>query len=711
MAAKALLPLLGGSAGVWTVSLVFYQTVLLGGYAFAHWLVRRFSLRTTAALHTAVVCAATAFLPWHGPGTSGLDRLPPSLWVLGALASSIGVPFFALAATGPLLQRWFVAGRGSRDPYRLYALSNAGSLGALLAYPWAIERYLPLAPATGIAAAGGVGISQQSIWSFGFIAFAALVAACAAITLRAFPGGASAPPAVARSRSGNRTSEAPEAVRSRAAWLGLSAVPAAVMLGTTQAIATDVASIPLLWVIPLALYLASFVVAFALPGRALLRTAAVAVTVLVPAIVAAQWTSVRPDPHITVPLYLATLFAVGVLCHARLAAQRPPSTDLTLFYLFVAAGGAVGGLLCGLVAPLVFRSIAEFPLALVAACLALPPWHPSSRSDGKRPMRTLRGFGTFWPALFGAIVAALFLAAAKASPLAGHDLFAVRTFYGVLRVKDEPGLPFVRQTGPQAGKEVRLPMHELYHGTTLHGVQMSRPGQPHLPTTYYHPSGPIGRLFASLRASAERSALLTEVGIVGLGVGSLAAYAKPGERFTFFEMDPAVVRIARDPTLFTFLSDCAGTTDVVVGDGRVSLTSQPDERFGLLVVDAFSSDTVPVHLLTREFVALALRKIRTGGLVAFLLSTTFFDLSPVVAEAVASLGTEGLYWHDRELSTVEIVTAKLPSTWIVAARTPADLDVVAKSGPWASLSSQRRATGGPWLWTDLYSSPLAALHR
>jgi hypothetical protein len=742
MAAKALLPVLGGTAGVWTVSLVFYQAALLAGYAYAHVAARFLSVRHTAILHAGVIAVAALLLPWRGPAVAGPGNLPPSLWVLGALASSVGAPFFVLAATGPLLQRWMTAASAARDPYPLYAISNTSSLAALIAYPWLVERYLPLAALPG-SPEQGHALTQHGLWSGAFLVFAALVLTCAAVAARS---------PHARSQPSDATSVS---WRQRAAWAGLSAIPAAAMMGTTQVLTTDVASVPLVWVLPLGIYLVSFVVAFAAPGRVPMRLASGAVAVLVLAVLASQWIALRPDPRLAIPLYLAALFAVGVLCHGRLAEQRPPAREATELYLFVAAGGAAGSLACGLLAPLVFRSVAEYPLALILACLARPAqgWRPRlasakgkvferhgwaidlvlvmgltlvvkvlhatmDSSAGEPSNHSLLAEAlaactacavlAIRPVAFAAGVALLFATAAQRNPLVGHDLLTVRNFFGVLRVKDAPGPVFMPRAGPNAGHEVRLPMHELYHGTTLHGIQVMRSSQMRLPTTYYYPSGPIGRLVAGLRAGPDAAAL-AQVGIIGLGVGSLAAYAEPGEHFTFFEIDPAVVQIARDPALFSYLRDCEGTADVMVSDGRIALAGEPDGRFGLLVIDAFSSDAVPVHLLTREALALALRKLRPGGLVTFHLSSGFFDLSPVVAEAAASLDKEGLYWDDVELSPVEAVTAKQPSRWAVVASDPAALAPLQGTGPWVPLASQRRKRGGPWLWTDRYSSPLAAL--
>jgi SAM-dependent methyltransferase len=518
---------------------------------------------------------------------------------------------------------------------------------------------------------------------------------CAVIAVRT-------PPMETTSVSG--ASETSPSWRQRAVWIAFAFVPAAAVLGTTQALTTDVASVPLLWVLPLAIYLVTFVLAFAGKTRVPTRAAFGVVAVLVLGVAASQWNTQRPDPRVALPLYLATLFAIGLLGHGRLAEQRPPVRDLTDFYLSIAAGGALGSVFCGLVAPLIFSSVAEYPLVLVLGCLLGIRLGP--RQAGRRG----RVVDLMLPLASAGLLAVALVAAGATNPVAGDDRLTVRTFFGVLRVKDKPGPPFSPKAGPNAGQEVRLPMHELFHGTTLHGVQVTRPSQARLPTSYYHPSGPIGRVFAALRAGPE-SGLLSDVGVVGLGVGSLAAYAAAGERFTFFEIDPAVVRIARDPELFSYLRDCAGRAEVVVEDGRIALAREPDGRFGLLVIDAFSSDAVPVHLLTREALALVLDKLRPGGLAAFHVSSSFFDLAPVLAEAAADLGKEGLYWFDTEISPVEVVTAKEASRWVIVAREPAALALLAGSGSWMPLASVRRTEGGPWLWTDRYSSPLAALRR
>jgi hypothetical protein len=765
MAAKALLPWLGGSAAVWMVSLVFFQTALLGGYLYAHLLASRLGPRRRIVAHAVVMATAALLVWWRGTVPAGPVHGPPSLWILGALTSSVGLPFLVLAASGPLLQSWLADLRDGRDPYRLYAVGNASSLVALLAYPLLVERTLPLAAFAGSAQAGQ-GLTQNGLWAGAFTLFVALVLACGIRAARRAPGAGPAIPAPHASRASARQRSSPGRRRSPAKgsevrapasspvaplsrwtrWAFLGFVPAAAMLGTTQALTTDVAAVPLLWVAPLAVYLLTFVVAFARPVQLPLRSVGWATAALVIAVAATQWLSLRPPLQLALPLYLTTLLAVGLLCHGRLARDRPPARDLTGYYLAIASGGALGSMFCGLLAPVLFRSIAEYPIALVLACLcrADAPAAPANRSrrlivdlllalglaalvaalhaalaprQSASPLSLqievavacLACAALAWrPRAFAAGAAVLFVMVARTGPQTGFDILVTRTFFGVLRVKDAPGLPFSTEDGPDA-RPRQLPMHELYSGTTLHGTQLRTGDQlQRLPTTYYHPMGPLGRAIAGLRARPGRPRL-AEVGVVGLGVGSLAAYAQPGERFTFFEVDAEVARIARDPALFSFLQDSQGINDVVLADGRIGLAAQPDARYDLIVMDAFSSDAVPVHLLTREALGILLSKLRPGGLVAYHLSSRYFDLGPVMAAGAAALGAPGLYWYDETPRPAGLAVGQAASCWVLVARDAADLEPVRPTGPWTPLSSQGRIPGTRWLWTDRYSSPLTAL--
>jgi SAM-dependent methyltransferase len=738
MVAKAMLPWLGGTAAVWTVSLVFFQSTLLAGYLYAHLLARR-PLRQMVIGHGAVMAVALLLLLWRGTTPHGPVRGPPALWILLTLTASVGLPFLVLSATGPLLQRWLAALPAGRDPYRLYSVSNASSLVALLAYPFIVERTLPLA---GFAGDATRGLTQNGLWAGLFAAFVGLVVFCGVRVLRAEPA-----PAPARQRRSAEPAPTRTTLLVWARWLALAFVPSAAMLGTTQALTTDVASVPLLWVIPLAVYLLSFVVAFRRPDRLPIRIISWATAALVLGVAAMQWLASRPPVPLALALYMLMLFAVGLLCHGRLAQERPAPAALTGFYLAIAAGGALGSVFCGLIAPVVFRSVAELPIALALACLwRLPdPFGPTRRwlagllDAGlvvALAILVVLVHAVFLPttsqfarsahaevaivclacaalavrrrAFAGGVALVLVLSAAL-GPMSGFDMVVRRSFFGVLRVKNAPGLPFSTDEGPNA-RQMQFPMHELYHGTTMHGIQLWTGDQAQLmPTAYFHPNGPLGRLVAALRGRPGRPQL-GEVAVVGLGTGAVAAYALPGERFTFFEIDPEVVRIARDPGLFTYLKNSGPMTEVILADGRIGLAATADGRFDLVVMDAFSSDAVPVHLLTREAMELYLRKLRPGGLLAYHVSSTFFDLAPVLAEAAAVLGKEGLYWYDQDMAPAALAVGKLPSCWVVVAREVLDLGTVHRTGPWTPLS-QRRTSDGPGLWTDRYSSPLAALKR
>jgi hypothetical protein len=722
MVAKALLPWLGGSAAVWTVSLVFFQSALLAGYLYAH-LVSRWPARRAVAVHVGLAALSALVLLARGTVPHGPVSESPPLWILGTLIATIGLPFVVLSATGVLLQRWLAQMEGGRDPYRLYAASNASSLAALLAYPLIVERALPLA---GFAGTSSRGVTQNGLWAGGFVVLVVLLGVCGARVRGAAPV------------AGKRTSIT---WAQRGRWMFWSFVPAAAMLAITQALTTDVAAVPLLWVLPLSVYLITFVVAFGRPERVPVRVLSWTTPALVLGVAATQWLTSRPPVGLALVLYLLALFSVALLCHGRLARDRPPASALTSFYLAVATGGALGSVFCGLLAPVLFDTVAELPIALALACLCRLDEPLGPRSRGRAALLDVGLVVAFAVAVvlvhaavgprapsvafevaavslacsslavrrraFAAAVALVFVLATSIGPMSGYDVLVTRSFFGVLRVKNSPGIPFMTEEGPNA-QRMQFPMHELYHGTTMHGVQLRTGEQSdRLPTAYYHPAGPIGRVFDGLRARPGHPQL-DDVAVVGLGVGVLAAYGGPGERFTFFEIDREVERIARDPNLFSYLQLSQARAMVMIDDGRLGLAAQADGRFDLIVMDAFSSDAVPVHLLTEEALATVLAKLGPDGLAAFHLSSTFFDLAPVVAEAAAALGKEGLYWYDQDLSPAALAVGKLPSCWVVIAREPSALAAVRPTGPWTPLAQHRRAGA---LWTDRRSSPLAALKR
>jgi SAM-dependent methyltransferase len=706
MFARMVLPLLGGSPAVWNTAMVFFQFVLLAGYAYAHASLRWLGLRRQPLVHLPLMFLPFAVLPvavgtgWVPPAGGN-----PVGWLLALLAAAIGLPFLVVSTSSAVLQGWFAATGHpwSRDPYFLYAASNSGSLVALLAYPALLEPRLTLA-------------RQSTLWSWGYGLLVVLTAACAWQLRR--PAGKSKPATAAprlRSQISNLKSDpaSPPDRRQRLRWVALALLPSSLLLGVTSHLSTEVAAIPLMWVVPLALYLATFVIAFArrnwipasLPRR-------VYPMLLVALVLLFDLQAAEPVWAFAL-LHLAVFFTAALLCHCQLAASRPAAEHITEFYLWLAAGGALGGLCTGLVAPMVFSSVAEYPLALVlTAALALVPEGP----DPARP----RWPDLLWPvALGGAAALAIrllgpgnspapgivfglgavacflcsqrplrFALAAGALLLAGRAyegergavLHLERSFFGVHRVTSDAGGQF----------------HQLLHGKTLHGRQSLDPARRREALTYYHATGPIGEILAGLGA---RSGL--RVGAVGLGAGSLSGYVRPGQAWTYFEIDPVVARLARDDRYFTYLRDAPVPVQTVLGDARLSLGREPDGGFDLLVLDAYSADSIPVHLATREAMALYLRKLAPGGVLAFHISNWHLDLEPVFAHLARDAGLTCLVRDDTALTPAEQSLGKSPSVWIAMARFPVDLGFLGNGQRWTPAHGTGAAA-----WTDDFSSVL-----
>ncbi len=689
MAARAILTRFGGSASVWTASLLFFQLVLLAGYAWAHYGERLFGKAhrwvhvglTLVAVAWALTSPGRAVVPAGASSESGAGE------VLVALAGLVGLPFFALSANASLLQMWFASWRG-QEPYQLYSASNLGSMLALLAYPSLVEPFL------------GLG-AQLFAWGIGLLVVAVLLAVCA---------WSSRSGVVAAEGSVGASAGASWGQRGR--WILLSAAPSSLLLGVTTYLTTNLAPVPLLWVVPLALYLLTFILAFGprkLDPGGVGRWAPLLATPLTLALVLES-----SEPIVPLALFhLATFFVVSLGCHARLAAERPPAGQVTEYFLFVALGGALGGVFNAVLAPIVFPTLLEYPLALALACGLVANRTGGStqkwfgpvlvgvgvfgvtlaialvvRGAGMPPsqVRTLVTIGL--PAVacflvsgvsaqFGWGLAGLFVAASLMQISSGGTiLLAERSFFGVHRVEFD------------AGHRLR----KLTHGNTTHGIE----ALDHLdePLTYYTRTGPIGQVFAAYPLEGA------SIGMVGLGVGSLAAYGKPGQRMTFYEIDPVVRRIAGDPKWFTFLSDCKARLSVVAGDGRLSVAKAPDGGFGLLVLDAFSSDTIPVHLITREAMAMYLSKLAPGGLVAYHISNRYLDLAPVLAAEARDLGVASLVGEDSLLGEEELAAGKTASKWFVVAARAGDLDPLRRD--WQEPKSAARA------WTDDYSNVLGA---
>jgi hypothetical protein len=730
MAAKMALPLLGGSASVWTMCMLFFQAGLLAGYGWAHVLGRRFSLRTQVALHAALGVAALLFLPPVLAATSlpPVDASPVP-WLLGALAGSFAVPYATLAATGPLIQRWFSATdhRSASDPYFLYAASNAGSFAGLLAYPLVVERVLPLH-------AGGGHASQAGAWSFGFGALMVLLVATGAWAARR-PGAPAEEEAAAEA--------VPWTARLR--WALLAFVPSSAVLGATQYLTSNIAAVPLFWIVPLALYLLTFVVAFSPRVRLSMSTLGIVLGVLLLVATAEFHEGAHLFGRMSFAVHLAVVVAAGLLCHGRLAAARPARSRLTEYYLWIAAGGCLGGLFNAILAPLLFDSIAEYPIALALAAFLVP--------DPSRAGRTARGRAAAWAgdALAALAVAGSVALAARLVPTTAEGaqwiravtlgvpsllalavigwprrfavavavllaltwtsvrspwsaLYRERTFYGVHRIVETKG-PGVQVVGADGQpRVVAQELHVLIDGSTRHGAQSLDPLRRRIPTTYFHPSGPLGDIERGLRARGP----IAEVGIIGLGAGTVAAYGEPGEHITYFEIDPAVARIAENPAWFTYLSDSRASVSVVLGDGRRRIAECADGRFDLIILDAFSSDAIPVHLLTREAVALYLRKLKPGGCLALHLTNGYLALEPVVAAIAADLGVPAAVKYDLTRTPEQDFEAKDFAKWAVMAQAPADALPVGEAEGWA-----RTATAVPstYLWTDDRSNLVALLRR
>ncbi len=721
MVAKMVLPRLGGSASVWVTCMLFFQALLLTGYAYADALTRRFRPRAQLVLHLAVLGLAALALPvrlppgWEGPGTHG-----PTLWLLALLGRTVGLPFFVMATTGPLLQAWFSRSghRQASDPYFLYAASNLGSLAGLLAYPFLLEPLLPLAR-------GGLA-SQSGLWAAGYGVYAAAVAACGVLVRNA------AAPIPEREPVGP-----PPPLRARMQWLLLAFVPSSVLLGSTQSMSSEIAPVPLLWVLPLTAYLLSFVLAFRARRRIPEAFWQAALVVSASLTVAFVWAANPPSIGSFVLMHLATVFTAGRVLHGRLAAVRPESAHLTTFYLWIALGGVLGGVVNALVAPKVFDSILEYPLALALACLL-------AGSRKARDTVLARGMDLVlplalaavlvavqarwirlpWPlpVTVGVIVAALCLLGTRPRRIAlalvlvtalsqvflGGDLrvlFRERTFFGVYRVETVRPQPLdgFDLTGKPVKVEVPM-VHVLLHGITRHGSQMAGPGAD-TPTGYYHRSSPVGKVFRTLEGEGA-----DDVAVVGLGTGTLSLYAVPRGRMTFFEIDPAVVEIARNPRLFTYLRRAPGPVDVQVADGRLGVARLPDGGLDLLVLDAFSSDAIPVHLLTREAFALYARKLRPGGVIAVHISNAYLDLAPVLAALAEDTGLEGLLCDDHVWDLQQKATWKEASTWVVLSRDAGRLQRIEGEEVWEDLALYRE--DDPALrWTDDRSDLLRAIHR
>ncbi len=704
---KMALPLLGGSPAVWSVALVFFQTVLLAGYAYAHLSIRYLSLKSGAVLHLALLALGFLFLP---PAIGAAWRQPPesgqAIFVFGLYVAALGAPLFALSANAPLLQAWFArtGHKDAADPYFLYAASNAGSFGALIGYALLIEPTLAIS-------------AQGRLWTAGFVLLITAVAGLAYLTTR--------------KTSCAAASTRPEVLEPWrvSTWIAYGFIPSGLLVAVTAQISVDIASAPFLWIAPLALFLITTILAFA--RRPLLGAAGLskALPFLVAAGLIALYAHHMLPMWVALGTHLTTFFAIAWFCHARLAESRPAAGSLTVFYLAMSFGGVLGGLFASLLAPSIFAFVAEYVLLLIAVLLLRPEF----LKLGMRRIAIALGVGALAIAVVYTVglvnpggvfsqsidvalmlmgTALIFLALERFTrsahavaalvviPLAflqadaAGSLFSDRTFFGIVRVTDT------------ADGRYRL----MTHGTTLHGAQETMPlvtmpgAWAPEPLTYYHRAGGIARAIFAMQE--KRGGAMGAVAAIGLGTGSAFCHRQPGERWTAFEIDQSVIDAATDPGLFQFMPLCGQDARIVVGDARLTIADEPDGKFDLILVDAFSSDSIPVHLMTREAIRLYLSKTTPDGIVVVHISNRYLELESVLAAIARDEGLairSGIFRPAEDGIDNRYVNA---SHVAVIALEDSHFGQLLEDPRW-----QVPAAGTTRAWTDDYANVLGALWR
>ncbi len=702
--AKTLLPLWGGTPAVWNTCLLFFQSMLLIGYVYALASSRWLRLWMQAVVHVGLLLLIAIYVFRSPVHEAVLQQGNPTLGVLQTLLFSIGLPFFIISASNPLLQSWFSRLQHYRavDPYFLFAASNAGSLIALIAFPLALEPSL--------------GLNEQ--YKFWRVGFAVLVTLTCAIALALKP--LASVSAEIRSVTTEDLPNNELNVWRRLRWLALSFAPSSLMLGVTTYITTDVAAVPLLWVIPLALYLLTFVLAFTnkhFASAALLRRVMFVAALVVTLILASGATE---PAWILILANLGFFFVAAMMCHRELANDRPSTTHLAEYYLWIAFGGALGSLFNVLIAPILFTSFVEYALAIALACMLqrgeprdsdknqskfdviyplgllivtlgvtmLVPYLRTSSSTIKLlivpgiPLIIINHFFRARPIRFALGLCAVMLASVYFAGDTGRTLHLARNFFGTIRVSTDS----------------TAKVNSLYSGNTVHGRQFLDQSRRCEPLSYHHENGPLGQVMAVYNAAPANP----RVGVIGLGAGAMAAYSKPDQHWTFYEIDPDVIHIARNSQHFTYLQNCtSGSLSVVEGDARLSL-QKAEGHFGLIVLDAFSSDAIPVHLLTQQALDLYLSKLAEGGILAFHVSSRSLDLTPILADLAESRNLICIGFDDRKLSSLE---GKDPSQWVVMARSPEEISYLSINTQWQRLTGRKDAR----VWSDDFSNILRAI--
>jgi hypothetical protein len=713
MFTKMVLPRLGGAPGVWSVAMVFFQACLLAGYGYAHLLTNYAPGRRSVMIHLGLMVVACFWLPlsiatsWGRPPVEG-----EALWLLGMFAVSIGPPFFALAANAPLLQAWFARTDhpSANDPYFLYAASNIGSFLALLSYPILIE---PLVTLT----------TQTWLWAAGFIILILLIGGCGYLLWQSPDKTPTAAPATADAKPG-AAEAAPPTWGNVVRWVFLAAVPSGLLVAVTAHISTDIAAVPLLWVIPLALYLLTFVIVFSrqpiIPHWLVVEVQPVFVLALVAVIV---YEPIRMIVGV-IAVHLVVFFVLTLMCHGELASRRPPARYLTSFYMWMSFGGMVGGISAGLAAPYIFNWIAEYPILITLAVLCRPglTWPKTTWQQvivfGSVILAVIitvlfRQFEqdisisqynfmlgglliltvVFWrdPVPFAAIIATVLLAHHHVQE--GGSTMTLRSFFGVMKVNETMNGQF----------------RTLSHGTTLHGGQriLDRQGKPVTgrpqPTMYYYDGSAIAQGMDAAKAVKGGP---INYAVIGLGTGSLICRSQPGDKATYYEIDALMVRLARDMGMFTFLKECGQDVPIIMGDARLTLADAPDGAYDLIVVDAFTSDAIPIHLLTKEAMAIYKRKLSPNGIVLIHISNRHLELGSVVTGIAAANDMVTRISESADV-TEDDSDYKFLGTVTVSARKDEDFGPLAKSQYWELQRPNPRQR----VWTDDYSNIVGSLIR
>ena len=722
--AKMVLPLLGGTPAVWNTCSVFFQMALLAGYSYAHLSASKLKPRAQVILHVALFIVPLALLPivlplgWQPP--RGGNPIP---WLLMLMTVTVGLPFVIVSTSAPLIQRWFTYTDhpAGEDPYFLYAASNAGSFAGLIGYLAFLEPNLNI-------------VKQNIIWKYGYVVLIVLTALCGFTVLRGIRKKDGLP--IIAAQNTTKAAESPNAknpvtTARRLRWLMLAFIPSSLMLGVTTHLTTDIASVPLLWVVPLALYLLSFVIAFArreyIPQQWLIKLMPVLVLIqtvgLAKANVSLMWLILIPMP---------TFLGLAIACHRELVMDRPSSGYLTEFYLMMSVGGMLGGMFNALLAPQIFKSILEYPIVLVLACVMLLLPRPGTSKKERETALKITYIDSVWitaisvfmmvtltyasrhgytynsvftsmslgiagiacyltinkPFRFGAVLGLLLIIIEFSMVMNGGNLYQERSFFGVARVLHNS----------------YTNINQLVHGTTLHGMQSRDPAYRYTPLTYYFHSGPLGQAFEVFSGVNAKK----DVAVVGLGTGTLAAYAQKGQRYTFYEIDKSIEEIALNPDYFTYVSDArerGANVNIILGDARLSIADAPDKSYDMIILDAFSSDSVPMHLITKEALALYMTKLKDHGIVVFHLSNRYLDLVPVFSNLVVDSRLQGIIRNDSDMTDEEKLLQKVPSCWLLVSRSSADFLALAKDPRWEPTVYYPNKP----VWTDDYTNIYSVL--